>query len=261
MDSMFKQYYFRAKNKAYGIVFTAFSIVFSSSKCICCGKNTCGLPLCKTCIDSFILNFEPSGSRRCCCCGRILKSNDTLCVICRREHGFSHINSVFPLYPYRLWRKELLFDWKMKGQRALSPLFASAVDKALSMLYANRKKSDICLVPVPPRPGKIRRYGWDQVDELVLLLHNLYGYQEKKLLVRFTVEQQKKKNYIERHNNKNAFGISGTFAEMKKCGIMLSEVVLIDDVITTGSTVDECADILKRGGIGKVNVLSLFIVD
>ena len=77
---------------------------------------------------------------------------------------FSDLDGVFPLYPYRLWYKNLLFAWKTEGERNLSPVLAAAVHRALGLLYGNAPVP--CLVPVPPRPGKIRRKGWDQVDEL-----------------------------------------------------------------------------------------------
>ena len=182
-----------------------------------------------------------------------------ICMTCRREPVFSRLAGIFPLYSYRLWYKNLLFAWKTEGERGLSPLFAAAVHKALCQIYV--KGSVPCLVPVPPRPGKIRRKGWDQVDELCRLLSVMYGYRVERLLVRMSGAQQKKKSLSERHVLRGVYGPSARFTRMKRRDIIPKEVVLVDDLITSGATACECADILKRGFVEKVRVLSLFIVD
>ena len=58
-----------------------------------------------------------------------------------------------------------------------------------------------------------------------------------------------------RRNLKNAFQVrDGNLVKHKK-------VLLIDDVFTTGSTVSECAGVLKRSGAQEVQVLTLARVD
>ncbi|MBQ9538826.1 MAG: ComF family protein [Treponema sp.] len=228
------------------------------TECLCCGRLSF-LPLCPECVEKHLMGFAPPSASRCHVCGKPLLGEQGICMACRRDARLSFVDGVFSLYPYRLWRKNLLFAWKVKGERGLSPLFAAAVHKALGMLRP--AAGNPVLVPVPPRPGKIRRTGWDQVDELCRLLSILYGYRVEKLLVRMSVSQQKKKSFRERRSVRGAYAASRRFTWMKRHDIIPRDVVLLDDLITSGATVAECADILKKGFVEKVNVLSLFIVD
>ncbi len=242
-----------------GILSRMLAFSFSTSRCICCGRPSPFHPLCHECEKNRIIGFQGPASSRCRICGRLLVGENSVCMSCRRNGALASFDGVFPLFPYRLWYKNLLFEWKMKGNRSLSPVFAAAVHKALRDLYKGR--SVPCLVPVPPRPGKIKRVGWDQVDELCSLLSLCYGYRIERLLVRLSEREQKSRSFKERHDLRGAFGPSRRFTQLKRRGIIPKELVLIDDIVTSGATVLACADILKRGLVENVRVLSLFIVD
>ena len=122
------------------------------------------------------------------------------------------------------------------------------------------------IVPVPPRKGKIQEKGWDQIDELCRLLEFRYGYKVLRLLQRKTKVEQKK---LDREGRLKQIGHAyyclpaPAFAKaLKPYGGKLPESeVLLDDVCTTGSTIESCARILKEVGIKNVNGLSLFVVD
>ena len=122
------------------------------------------------------------------------------------------------------------------------------------------------IVPVPPRKGKIQKNGWDQIDELCTYLNYRYGYTVLNILERNTVQQQKKLNREKRLETiKSAYSLVQNKEFIKQLnkteGKLPESVVLIDDVCTTGATVESCAEILKSAGISKVNVVTLFIVD
>lgn len=61
--------------------------------------------------------------------------------------------------------------------------------------------------------------------------------------------------------NRSYHAVKGATDMIRKSGFVQRDAVLIDDVITTGITVEECALRLRELGIRKVHVLSLFIVD
>lgn len=245
--------------RAEALLSRMFSLCFGGTECICCGRPVSSSPLCGDCIGKLILGISVATETRCSVCGKVLLGEVGTCMQCREEGRSPLVDGSFSLYPYRMWYRNLLFSWKIEGERSLSPLFARAVHRALEQLYGREKVP--CLVPVPPRPGKIRRTGWDQVDELCRLLSLLFGYRVERLLVRLSGEQQKKKDFGGRRATRGNYGPSRQFTRMKRRDTIPSEVVLIDDLITSGSTVGECADILKRGFVEKVKVLSLFIVD
>lgn len=74
------------------------------------------------------------------------------------------------------------------------------------------------------------------------------------LLVRRSGGAQKGLQYQARLEN-----IRGTVALSPRAGQLPHRVVLIDDIFTTGATADECARVLRRGGVKKVFVLTLAV--
>ena len=233
-------------------------MAFGGEECLCCGKLSFGAPLCSRCANKRFLEPSVSVCSRCPVCGRPLVSERGLCMDCRRSRTVFHADSVFPVFAYRLWKKNLLFSWKMSDRRSLSPLFAAVCDGVLKTGFGE----GCVLVPVPPRAGKIRRRGWDQIDELCRYLRFFYGYKVLYLLRRLSTVQQKK---LDRSHRLSGIGKAYTlsskgraFCDKKR---MPAKVIVIDDVLTTGATAENCCSVLKEAGVLKVCFLSLFIVD
>jgi ComF family protein len=187
---------------------------------------------------------------RCQCCGKELVCMKGKCMKCREEPVLKSTDSVLPLFSYRLWNRELMYRWKMQEERSFSPLFARLLFNVL------RKTGVKVIVPVPPRKGKIRKKGWDQIEELCTFLEKRYGLRVMRLLERNTSGQQKKLSRSQRLES-----IKTAYSLKPFTGLLPQEVTLVDDVCTTGSTLESCAEILKSAGIEKVNAVTLFTVD
>lgn len=226
------------------LTFVAFPIY-----CINCGKQTSGIPLCENCISMYLMQWEDT-TNRCTICGRRLISESNLCLECRESTIFESVDFVFPIHRYILWKKQLMFLWKSKGQRMLSPIFAKVLYKALKEQFPN-----IPIIPVPPRPGKIHKKGWDQIAELTVILKNIYNVQIVDALIRTEKVQQKKRNRKERLEH-----LGKAFQLSPKCKEIPEKVVILDDVMTTGATLESCAKCLKKAGAKKVFALTLFEV-
>ena len=122
------------------------------------------------------------------------------------------------------------------------------------------------VVPVPPRPGKIQEKGWDQIDELCGQLKYRFGFTILPLLERKSTGQQKK---LDREERLKTIGKSYFLVGQKEVQKLLkpfkgefpNRVCIIDDVCTTGSTLENCAQVLKEAGIKVVEAITLFSVD
>ncbi|MGN0728628.1 ComF family protein [Treponema sp.] len=236
----------------------ALNLMFGNGKCCRCGASTFYGLLCRSCSRRLYARAGNFRSDRCRICGKVLLSEFEVCMSCRSGRVLRNSDRVVSVFPYRLWAKTLLFEWKMQNQRSLSLFFAGICDTVIKKSLPEIS----CIVPVPPRPGKIRSRGWDQIDELVRILEKKYGYTVFRILERTEKLQQKK---LDRQKRLSAKGkIYREAALMEKLLIknaLPAHVLLIDDVLTTGVTVESCCEILKKNGIPKVDVLSLFIVD
>jgi predicted amidophosphoribosyltransferase len=160
----------------------------------------------------------------------------------------SFLDTVLPLFPYTSGGQELLGSWKIEGLRGLSHDFAAVFADCL----ASPRFKDAILVPVPPRPGKIRDKGWDQIEELSVILARNHGITVSRCLERTSHIAQKTLDRLGRKTN-----LKGHIAVRKEFPVP-SSAILLDDLMTTGSTLDACAEALKNAGCGKVCGLTLF---
>lgn len=224
-----------------------------AQRCVVCGSPCRIIPVCVSCSETYFLP-APLFSRTCRVCGRMLVSENGVCTECRRSPVLQSTDGVFPLFSYRLWNVDVLCRWKLHEERQLSSFFAEKI--AVRLAEVLRTFPGAVIVPVPPRPGKIQREGWDQIQELSEFLEFEYDFPVMRILKRNSSAEQKK---LDRTGRLAAVGKSyslqpGIFA-------VPETVCLLDDVVTTGSTLESCAVALKTGGAKTVFAVTLFSVD
>ena len=113
------------------------------------------------------------------------------------------------------------------------------------------KKSDI-VTYVPMYHHKERERGYNQAKLLALEFSKLINKPCEKLLVKvFANESQSKLTAEERVKN-----VKGAYAPAKKCSLNGKTILIVDDVFTTGSTLNECSKILLEMGAEKVYFLT-----
>ncbi len=230
-----------------------FSFFAGGTECAVCGNNSGFLPVCADCRKMFFA-VKPAGVGVCKFCGKELISEHDVCMECREDVLMKHLDGAFPLFSYRLWNTSLLCRWKLEDERIFSDFFAELMNERLSQVC--KIKGDFVVVPVPPRPGKIKSKGWDQVDEVSQILEFRYDWNVKRILRRHTNVEQKT---LERSQRMEMIGKAYSLnADVK---IVPEVVCLVDDVLTTGSTIESCAEKLKEAGCKKVFAVTLFSVD
>ncbi|MGH8020385.1 MAG: ComF family protein, partial [Opitutaceae bacterium] len=111
------------------------------------------------------------------------------------------------------------------------------------------------LVPVPLHSRKHRERGYNQAELLAQCLAEVTGAAGVERVVRRIVDTstQTRLNRENRQENlKNAFALAGA-ASLKAT----QRYVLVDDVFTTGATLNACARVLRRSGLTRVDVATL----
>ncbi len=244
------------------VTFARFFINFINGfeRCAVCGSATFITPICRKCKKNEFSVEKSLAVPRCNCCGRFLISTENECFACRENKLLKSTDRVIPLFSYRLWNKDLMFRWKIEGIRALSAFFALEISKLLKA-----QNIDI-VVPVPPRKGKIRKNGWDQIDELCKYLKFFHKIRILNLLERKSTIQQKKLHRDERLKTiTSAYKLLDENKIKKNLesfdSFLPERLCLLDDVCTTGATIECCASLLKKAGVKEVVAITLFTVD
>jgi ComF family protein len=110
------------------------------------------------------------------------------------------------------------------------------------------------IIPVPLHPARLRKRGFNQA---LLLGKTLGKIHNKRILtgalrrIRNTIPQ------VQLDHSERVKNVRGAFAVRKQEEIMDKRLLLVDDVFTTGATVNECARVLKKSGAKEIIVLTL----
>ena len=215
--------------------------------------------LCSACREKLLIpNMD---MERCSLCGQPLISEKKTCLPCRNgpERSFDRIIS---LYPYMGKYQKAFASYKFGKRLSLGNFFAEKLWQGLDLLSLSINSAELGLIPVPARPGKIKKNGWDQIEYLAKLLE--YGSPLKpelsipviRCLKRLPSETQKELNRENRLQNlKGRIIVRKTRNILSKQNVLLTvpkTAVVFDDVYTTGSTMDACAAALKAEGAENV---------
>jgi ComF family protein len=223
----FKKIFLQAKN-----------LLFPDACALCesalIGSEEIRVGLCQDCISSF--NSIQTDNGKCKVCGKPLISEVETCLSCRNaQHSYDRI---WTLFPYTGKYRKLLTAYKFGKKLPLADFFA---EKITEIIRNEPLLENAVIIPVPPRPGKIKEAGWDQVDYLVKRLEKyLPEASVNRPLKRGKSKVQKQLNRSQRLEN-----LKG---RIQIIGNAPNTALIIDDVITTGSTMEVCSNVLKEGG-------------
>src|SRR3989338_5287975 len=189
------------------------------------------------------------------------KSGTFLCVKCLLDSPSAEresANWIFPIFDYRHPPiKKAVWLLKYKGKKLLASIFAEIVYgrilEELSDLSIMENFTDIILIPIPLSSDRYRERGFNQAElickELTKLDNNVNFKLENNILIKIkdTKHQARIENRSERLKN-----IIDSFVVKNTEKIKNKNIILIDDVTTTGATLSEARKILKRAGARKI---------
>jgi len=196
------------------------------------------------------------------------QSGYDLCTKCLTDSPTAERESaewIFPLYDYRHPPiKKALWLFKYKGKKRLAKIFAEIfyerILEELSDLSVMENFNNPIFIPIPLSFKRYRERGYNQAElickELIKIDSMRHGVNtknkfrlEKNVLIKpkETVHQAHIHNRSERLKN-----IIGSFTVKNEILIKNRNIILIDDITTTGATLNEARKILKKSGARKV---------
>ena len=191
--------------------------------------------------------------QRCACCGRVIVPSALFCPEClaalpktvyERSAVGGFLCSAALLYeePYSTALKRFKFHSKPGGLRG----FAYLTVKAARERFAGKDFDAVTCVPMT-RLAVFKR-GYNQSEELARACAKLMALPFEPVLEKYRSNApQRTLNRSRRMKN-----VRGVFRIRKSHSVTGKRYLLIDDVITTGSTLGECARVLKAGGCSDV---------
>lgn len=150
----------------------------------------------------------------------------------------------------------LIHELKYQNKRSIG-IFLGEVVGQLIKNDSDFSTADV-LVPVPLHKIRLRERGYNQSELIAKGVSNATGIKViGDLLIRTrNTETQTKLNFEERKENvKDAFFVNRKYKNF----VIDKKVIVVDDVITTGSTINECAKALAMAGASEVLALSVAI--
>lgn len=221
--------------------------------CPLCGRI---LPFGKQICISCSLDLPWIDEPVCFHCGKPVPSPEQeLCYDCRSfSKSFHHGRALFI---YNEKTRPAMIQFKYHNRRVLSSFFIQA---ALSQHQNTLRSWGIqAIVPVPIHPHKQKERGYNQAGllarDLALALH-LPFYPNLLLRQMDTLPQKNFSPQARLSNMQHAFVLNPRFRQTAR---LLHTVLLIDDIYTTGATMEACSRVLLQSGVQEVCIYSICI--
>ncbi|MDD3219232.1 MAG: ComF family protein [Lachnospiraceae bacterium] len=203
---------------------------------------------CPECLKKLPLVVEP----RCKSCGKPLRNRETeYCRDCK-NHSHEYTQGI-GIFAYNQLMQQSIVLWKYHGRQEYGKFYAFCIKKYAAP-YILRWNPQL-IIPVPIHKKRRRMRGFNQAEMLGELLEKATGIPMDTTLVERTeyTKAQKKLNPEERrHNLQHAFTITRTQIPFKR-------ILILDDIYTTGSTIDAITRLLKQAGAQEVYFITVCI--
>ena len=240
---------------------SVFSVLFPAD-CRICGLsllNISRLPVCPECLAQ----MGPIMGKVCSVCGeRVLsayaESDDDgflRCPVCRRVERPFERAVAYGSYDGGL--RELIHLLKYNGVRPAANILGRMLAEAIVGLEPEFDQQKVLLIPVPLYKAKRRQRGFNQA-ELIARTALRYQTQERlELAARILERTRDTHSQIGLTSHQRRENMRGAFAVASAAQVTGCVVLLVDDVYTTGTTVSECARVLRRAGAVQVWVATV----
>jgi len=239
-----------------------FATLFPSD-CRLCGAplvKISSLPVCEDCLSA----MRPIPGEVCSVCGEGLVSpyafaqehDEPRCGLCRRLGPPFAKATAYGSYDGGL--RELIHLLKYEQVRPAANVLGRMLAEAITDLSSSVGETCLLVVPVPLHTRKVRQRGFNQAELIARAALKLKPVGMQLTLESGILERRRETQSqigLTRHQRRE--NMRGAFAVTKPAEVQDREILLVDDVFTTGTTVSECARMLRRAGSPRVWVATV----
>lgn len=238
-----------------------FATLFPANCRLCSAPlvNISRLPVCEECLSA----VRPIAGGTCSICGERLVSpyvlsgaDEAKCGICRRL-GPPYAKAV-AYGSYSGGLRDLIHLLKYEQVRPAAAVLGRMLAEAITTLGPSFGDGPVLMTSVPLYLGKLRQRGFNQSELIAKTALKLNSLGEKLEMHDRVLERRRDTQSqigLTRHQRRE--NLRGAFAVLKPEQVVGREFLLVDDVFTTGTTVSECARVLRRAGASKVWVATV----
>jgi competence protein ComFC len=217
--------------------------IFFPTKCVACGQY--GHLLCLDCLKT----VDKISTSTCFECGKISK-NGEYCQTCKKTNKPA-LNSILVACGYdSIPIKEIIHQLKYGGLTGLSEICGELIYERVQKV---KLPHDFVIIPVPLHKFRIRNRGFNQAELIAKYVSKRIGVHGGDALKRV----KNTKNQVGLSRKDRLINVEGVFDCIDVSLIKGQNVLLIDDVVTTGATLNECAKALKSAGAKRVDAAVL----
>lgn len=225
-------------------VLDKFKLLFvDNASCIVCddeisGENQYGL------CDKCFKKIEFIGNKCCIRCGKPSENEAKYCLLCQNETRYFDMARSAVKYNGDIQR--LILEYKFHNKRYLAKYLAKFIEYSVEEYNI---KYDI-VVPIPLSKSREKERKYNQVSEM--LRHTKLSPVVDALTKTKDNERQSLMAGRERRDN-----VHGVYAVTDKAAVKGKRILLVDDIITTGATVNEASRVLTVAGAKSVTAVSV----
>ena len=130
--------------------------------------------------------------------------------------------------------------------------------EVIASMASNFAASDVLVIPVPLHVRKLRERGFNQSELIAKAALKLNPAGERLTLAPKALERRREtRSQIGLSSHQRRENMRGAFAVTDSDQVYGHEILLVDDVLTTGTTASECARVLRRSGASKIWVATV----